>query len=93
MVKPCGYNILINHNINFMSIIGSFYNSSEMSGGGDIVTGSFTCTGSEQKLYECFDITEQNECSHAVVHCQPGIPWTLRLLANIKTYSSCSFLY
>ena len=44
-----------------------------MSDSGDTVAGSITCTGSEQKLYECFNITEQNECSHAVVHCQPGI--------------------
>ena len=59
-----------------MPVIGSYYNSSvEMFGSGAelILTGSITCTGSEQKLYECFNISEQNECSHAIVHCQPGI--------------------
>ena len=39
-----------------------------------IVRGLIDCTGSEQKLYdECFDITVNNECSFAIIKCQPGM--------------------
>ena len=71
-----------------ISIIGSFYNSSGMSGSGaELITqGSITCTGSEQKLNECFNITEQNECLHAVIHCQPGIDILLVILDEHLTY-------
>ena len=40
----------------------------------ELLKGSINCSGSEYKLYDkCFNISECNGCSHAVLHCQPGM--------------------